>query len=238
MNGINAFLEQTRSVLRLKHLSLHTEETYLSTIRRFIEFHGKRHPAALGPDAVREYLTYLATEQNVAASTQNVARNALLFLYRDVLETETAAPRQRRPATTPRTPPRRPHPRRSQGAPRPPRRHTPPHGRPALRQRAAPHGVPAPAGQGRGLRLRPDHRPRRQRAERPRHHAPRVPRSPRSGRNSNTPATPHRHDLAERTSPTSSCPMPWTASTRTPGANGPGSGSSPPPASPPIRAPA
>ena len=88
MNGISAFLEQTRSVIRLKHLSLHTEDTYLSTIRRFIEFHGRRHPAALGPDAVREYLTHLATEQNVAASTQNVARNALLFLYRDVLGTE------------------------------------------------------------------------------------------------------------------------------------------------------
>ncbi len=85
MNGINAFLEQVRTVLRLKHLSIHTEDSYLSTIRRFIDFHGKKHPAQLPPDAVRQYLSHLATEQNVAASTQNVARNALLFLYREVL---------------------------------------------------------------------------------------------------------------------------------------------------------
>ena len=81
----NALLEQVRTVIRLKHLSLRTEDSYLSTIRRFIVFHGKRHPAALGPDAIRDYLTYLAVEEHVAASTQNVARNALLFLYREVL---------------------------------------------------------------------------------------------------------------------------------------------------------
>ena len=85
-NSPNALLGQVRQVIRLKHLSLHTEDTYLSTIRRFIVFHGKRHPAQLGPDAVRDYLTYLAVEGHVSASTQNVARNALLFLYRDVLE--------------------------------------------------------------------------------------------------------------------------------------------------------
>ena len=88
MNGINAFLEQVRTTLRLKHLSLRTEDSYLSTIRRFIDFHGKKHPATLGPDAVRDYLSHLAVEQHVAASTQNVARNALLFLYREVLGVE------------------------------------------------------------------------------------------------------------------------------------------------------
>lgn len=88
MNGINASLEQVRTVLRLKHLSLRTEDSYLSTIRRFIDFHGKKHPATLGPDAVRDYLSYLAVEQHVAASTQNVACNALLFLYREVLGVE------------------------------------------------------------------------------------------------------------------------------------------------------
>jgi site-specific recombinase XerD len=55
---------------------------------RFIAFHDKKHPATRGPDAVREYLTYLAVERNVAASTQNAAQNALVFLYRDVLKTE------------------------------------------------------------------------------------------------------------------------------------------------------
>lgn len=82
----NALLEQVRTVIRLKHLSLRTEDSYLSTIRRFIVFHGKRHPAALGPDAIRDYLTHLAVEEHVAASTQNVARNALVFLYREVLD--------------------------------------------------------------------------------------------------------------------------------------------------------
>ena len=82
----NALLEQARTVIRLKHLSLRTEESYLSTIRRFIVFHGKRHPASLGPDAIRDSLTHLAVEEHVAASTQNVARNALLFLYHEVLE--------------------------------------------------------------------------------------------------------------------------------------------------------
>ena len=84
-NNPNAFLEQVRTVIRLKHLSLHTEDSYLSTIRRFIVFHGRRHPASLAPDAIRDYLTHLAVEEHVAASTQNVARNALLFLYREVL---------------------------------------------------------------------------------------------------------------------------------------------------------
>jgi hypothetical protein len=76
-NNPNAFLEHVRTVIRLKHLSLHTEDSYLSTIRRFIVFHGRRHPAFLGPDALRDYLTHLAVEGHVAASTQNVARNAL-----------------------------------------------------------------------------------------------------------------------------------------------------------------
>ncbi len=101
MNGINAFLEQVRTVLRLKHLSLRTEDSYLSTIRRFIEFHGKKHPATLGPEAVRDYLSYLAVEQHVAASTQNVARNALLFLYREVLGTEAPAVTDVAPARRP-----------------------------------------------------------------------------------------------------------------------------------------
>ncbi len=82
----NALLEQVHTVIRLKHLSLHTEGSYLSTIRRFIVFHGRRHPASLGPDAIRDYLTHLAVEEHVAASTQNVARNALVFLYREVLD--------------------------------------------------------------------------------------------------------------------------------------------------------
>ena len=66
-NSPNALLNQVRQAIRLKHLSLRTEEAYLSTIRRFILFHGKRHPAELGPVEVRAYLTHLAIEGHVAA---------------------------------------------------------------------------------------------------------------------------------------------------------------------------
>ncbi len=78
--------DEVRTVLRLKHYSIHTEETYLSTIRHYIAFHGKRHPENLGVPEIRAYLSHLATVGNVAAATQNVAFNALIFLYRDVLD--------------------------------------------------------------------------------------------------------------------------------------------------------
>lgn len=82
------FLEQVRTVMRLKHLSYKTEQAYLHTIKRFILFHDKRHPAELGVPEIRAYLAYLATERNVTASTQNTALSALLFLYREVLHQE------------------------------------------------------------------------------------------------------------------------------------------------------
>ena len=82
----SALLEQARTVARLKHFSIRTEEAYLFTIRRFIVFHGKRHPREMGVDEIRAYLAYLAVEQEVATSTQNAALCALLFLYRDVLQ--------------------------------------------------------------------------------------------------------------------------------------------------------
>ncbi len=86
--GIPAFLEEVRAAIRLRHYSLQTEEVYLYRIRQFIHFHGKRHPATLGAAEIQSYLTHLAVEGQVAASTQNVARSALLFLYRDVLGIE------------------------------------------------------------------------------------------------------------------------------------------------------
>ena len=79
------FLDSVRDLIRVKHLSLRTEETYLAWIRRFILFHDKRHPQEMGAPEVRSFLTHLAVEANVAASTQNQAFAALLFLYRDVL---------------------------------------------------------------------------------------------------------------------------------------------------------
>lgn len=78
-------LDNVRAVLRLKHYSTRTEEAYVGWIRRFILYHGKRHPTEMGDAEVRAYLTSLATERDVAASTQNQALCALLFLYNDVL---------------------------------------------------------------------------------------------------------------------------------------------------------
>jgi len=78
-------LEQVREVARLKHLARRTEEAYVARIRQFILFHGKRHPLEMGADEIRAYLSHLAVHDRVAASTQNVALCALLFLYRDVL---------------------------------------------------------------------------------------------------------------------------------------------------------
>jgi integron integrase len=81
-------LDQVSDIARFRHLSLRTEETYRNWIKRYILFHGKRHPRDLDAAAVRAYLTHLAANENVSASTQNQAFNALLFLYKQVLQIE------------------------------------------------------------------------------------------------------------------------------------------------------
>lgn len=81
-------LDSVRAVARLRHLSLRTERAYSDWIKRFILFHKKRHPGEMGADEVRQFLSHLAVEGRVSASTQNVALCALLFLYRDVLGVE------------------------------------------------------------------------------------------------------------------------------------------------------
>src|SRR5690242_5463252 len=78
-------LDQVSEVMRFKHHSLRTEQAYRQWIKRFIFFHGKRHPKDLGPPEVRSFLNDLAARQAVAVSTQNQALNALVFLYREVL---------------------------------------------------------------------------------------------------------------------------------------------------------
>src|SRR4051812_3232290 len=83
-----SLLEQVRGCLRLKHYSIRTERAYLDWIKRFILFHGKRHPVEMGADEIRQFLSHLAVGKAVAASTQNQALSALLFLYRDVLGVE------------------------------------------------------------------------------------------------------------------------------------------------------
>jgi len=80
-----SLLDQVRAVIRLRHYSIRTEEAYVNVIRRFIIYHQKRHPKEMGVDEIRQYLSHLATADHVAASTQNVALSALLFLYREVL---------------------------------------------------------------------------------------------------------------------------------------------------------
>ena len=74
-----------RHALRAKHYSLRTEKAYVDWARRYILFHDKRHPEELGPDHVNRFLTHLAVQRKVAASTQNQALSALLFLYGEVL---------------------------------------------------------------------------------------------------------------------------------------------------------
>ena len=81
-------LDQVRGKIRLKHYSIRTEQAYVDWIRRFILHFGKRHPRELGAAEVEAFLTHLAVAGNVAASTQNQAKSALLFLYREVLEAE------------------------------------------------------------------------------------------------------------------------------------------------------
>ena len=81
-------LDQVREVARLRHFSLSTEKSYVHYIRDFILFHNKRHPKDMGAPEIRAYLSHLAIQRNVAASTQTVALSALLFLYRQVLDIE------------------------------------------------------------------------------------------------------------------------------------------------------
>lgn len=78
-------LEEVRQTLRRKHYSIRTEEAYVQWIRRFILFHGKRHPQDMGQAEVTAFLNHLAISRQVAASTQNQALNALVFLYKEVL---------------------------------------------------------------------------------------------------------------------------------------------------------
>jgi len=86
--GEPKLLDQVRNLIRTKHYSIRTEEAYVGWIRKFILFHGKRHPKEMGENEISAFLTHLAVNRNVAASTQNQAFNALLFLYRKVLGME------------------------------------------------------------------------------------------------------------------------------------------------------
>ncbi len=98
-------LDRVRATIRARHYSRRTERAYIGWIRRFILFHGKRHPMELGESEMTAFLTHLAVSAGVSASTQNQALSALLFLYRDVLARELewleGIVRAKRPARLP-----------------------------------------------------------------------------------------------------------------------------------------
>ena len=78
-------LDQVRETIRRKHYSLRTEATYIDWIKKYIFFHGRRHPAEMGAAEMEQFLNHLAVAKRVASSTQNQALSALVFLYREVL---------------------------------------------------------------------------------------------------------------------------------------------------------
>ncbi len=100
-----SLLYEARRCLRLRHYSIRTEHAYVQSIKRFILFHHKRHPREMGADEIRQFLSHLAVDGKVAASTQNQALCALLFLYREVLGVDLpfvdGIERAKRPARVP-----------------------------------------------------------------------------------------------------------------------------------------
>ena len=98
-------LQRTRERMRARRMSLRTEQAYLHWIRRFVAFHDRKHPRELGAADVEAFLSHLAVDRKVAASTQNQALNALLFLYKGVLEVDlpwlASIVRARRPKRLP-----------------------------------------------------------------------------------------------------------------------------------------
>lgn len=81
-------LEQVRITLRTNHYSLKTEESYISWIKKFIVFNGKKHPTELGKEEIKQFINYLTVERHVSASTQNQALQSILYLYKNIFEKE------------------------------------------------------------------------------------------------------------------------------------------------------
>ncbi len=105
MPASSSLLTQLREALRMRHYSPRTEEAYVQWVRRFVRFAGLRHPRELGAVEVTAFLTHLAVERRVSASTQNQALSAITFLYREVLDAPVgwlnALVRAKRPARVP-----------------------------------------------------------------------------------------------------------------------------------------
>lgn len=83
-------LDAVRDAIRVRHYSIRTEESYIHWIKRYILYHNKRHPQVMGEPEITQFLSFLATDKNVAASTQNQALSAILFLYKEVLKLDLA----------------------------------------------------------------------------------------------------------------------------------------------------
>jgi site-specific recombinase XerD len=98
-------LDEVRNVCRMRHLSIRTEQAYIAWIKKFILFHEKQHPRAMGETEIRAFISHLAVDGGISASTQPVALSALLFLYRNVLKQElpyvSNIERARRPKRVP-----------------------------------------------------------------------------------------------------------------------------------------
>ena len=86
MPGARGLYEVSREKMRTRHFAYRTEQDYLHWIRRYVNFHHRRHPREMGSSEAEAFLTHLAVRGHVSASTQNQALQALLFLYRHVLE--------------------------------------------------------------------------------------------------------------------------------------------------------
>ena len=103
--NLKALDRVVRNALRTKHYALRTEKAYVQWILRFVAFHHDRRPSDMGAPEIRQFLTYLATERRVTASTQNQALGAVVFLYRHVLKKDVGDfsdfPRARRPKRLP-----------------------------------------------------------------------------------------------------------------------------------------
>ncbi len=103
--GKSPLLDQVRSQIRLRHYSIRTEQSYLHWIRRYILFHDKKHPANMGAAEITSFLSHLAEKRDVAAATQNLALNAIVFLYKNVLYRDpgnfSGLVRAKRPARLP-----------------------------------------------------------------------------------------------------------------------------------------
>ena len=89
-NGDNSprLLEQVKNAIQIRHYSIRTEQAYIYWIKKYIYFHNKKHPKEMGDVEITAFLSHLASVRNVSASTQNQALNALVFLYRKVLDIE------------------------------------------------------------------------------------------------------------------------------------------------------